>query len=212
MNTGLRVIILVILLLTIGTVGYFVRRDTGNNGLTLYGNVDIRKVNLGFRTFGRLVEMRFEEGDAVKAGEVIAFLDANPYRNELTAAEVRVSRAKANLNRLKTGSRPQEIESARAQVREAQAAYRNARRDLGRQRELVAVDAFSQRVLDQAQSTHDETAARLKVAQETLALAEEGFRSEEVTAGQAELAEAIAQQDLAQATWTTASCMHPTRV
>lgn len=108
--------------------------------------------------------MRLEEGDAVKAGDMIVRLDAGPYRDELAAAEARVSRAEANLDRLKTGSRPQEIESARAQVREAQAAYRNAQRDLVRQRKFAAVDAVSQQVLDQSQSRRDETAAKLTSA------------------------------------------------
>lgn len=198
MNTRIRVVIVVIVVLAIGTVGYFVRRDSDNDGLTLYGNVDIREVDLGFRVSGRLVEMRLEEGDTVKAGDVIARLDPEPYQDELAAAEARVNRAKANLQRLRTGSRPQEIESAKAQVREAQAAFYNARRDLARQRELAAVDVASQKVLDQAQARRDETAARLKSARETLALAEEGFRAEDIAAGEAELAEAIAQRDSAQ--------------
>ena len=34
--------------------------------LTLYGNVDIRQVDLAFNASGRLQELRKEEGDAVK--------------------------------------------------------------------------------------------------------------------------------------------------
>lgn len=198
MSKRIRVVIVVIVVLAIGTIGYLVRRDSDDDGLTLYGNVDIREVDLGFRVSGRLVEMRLEEGDAVKPGNVIARLDPAPYQDELAAAEARVNRAKANVERLRSGSRPQEIESARARVREARAAYQNARRDLERQRELAAVDAASQKVLDQAQARRDETAAQLASARESLALAEEGFRTEDIAAGEAELAEAIAQRDLAQ--------------
>jgi HlyD family secretion protein len=48
--------------------------------LVIQGNVDIRQVNLGFRVGGRIREMRFEEGDAVRAGDLVAVLDEEPYR------------------------------------------------------------------------------------------------------------------------------------
>ena len=43
--------------------------------LTLYGNVDIRQVDVGFRVGGRVTELFKEEGDAVKTGERLARLD-----------------------------------------------------------------------------------------------------------------------------------------
>lgn len=39
-----------------------------DNGLTLYGNVDIRTVNLSFRVGGRVESLAVDEGDAIKAG------------------------------------------------------------------------------------------------------------------------------------------------
>lgn len=198
MKKRIPVLILVIVVLAIGAAAYWLHHDAEGNGrLTLYGNVDIREVDLGFRTSGRLIEMRLEEGDGVKAGDLIARLDPEPYQDELAAAEAAVGRTRANLDKLRTGSRPQEIESARAQAREAQAAYRNAEQDLVRQRELAAVKVASQKALDLAQARRDETAARLRSARETLALAEEGFRTEDIAAGEAELAEATARRDLA---------------
>ena len=51
-----------------GVFGYRYWRQNGNaengNMLTLYGNVDIRKVDLGFRVGGRIAAVFFEEGDA----------------------------------------------------------------------------------------------------------------------------------------------------
>ena len=47
--------------------------------LTLYGNVDIRQVDVGFRVGGRVAELFKEEGDVVKTGERLARLDAKPY-------------------------------------------------------------------------------------------------------------------------------------
>src|SRR5262249_60883986 len=40
--------------------------------LTLYGNVDVRQVNLSFKVEGRIETLAGGEGGAVKAGQVIA--------------------------------------------------------------------------------------------------------------------------------------------
>ena len=47
-------------------------RLTETGALQLHGNVDIREVNLGFRVSGRLLEVKRDEGDAVKAGESLS--------------------------------------------------------------------------------------------------------------------------------------------
>ncbi len=63
--------------------GRLVARSAPANSLTLYGNVDVRQVELGFRVSGRLKTMDFEEGQAVRAGTLMASLDAQPFEDEL---------------------------------------------------------------------------------------------------------------------------------
>lgn len=67
-----------------GTWWYQSRQD---NGLTLYGNVDIRSVNLSFRVGGRLASLAVDEGDAITAGQVLGELDRAPYENALMQAK-----------------------------------------------------------------------------------------------------------------------------
>ena len=166
--------------------------------LTLYGNVDIREVQLGFRVSGRLQQMYFEEGDAIEAGALLATLDDKPQRESLAVAAARVMEAQANLDRANTGSRPQEIQLAQALVSEAEAALDNADKQLIRQRELYKDGLNSKRALDNAIATKDQTAARLAANREALALAVEGFREEDISAAAAALAAAQAQRDQAQ--------------
>ena len=59
--------------------------------LTLYGNVDIRQVDVGFRVGGRVTELFKEEGDAVKTGERLARLDAKPYEEVFDQAAAELS-------------------------------------------------------------------------------------------------------------------------
>lgn len=199
MKPNPRILIPVVLLVAVIGVGayqFFQSRDGGST-LVLYGNVDIREVELAFRVPGRLVEMDVDEGETVKAGQPIARIDPKPYEDALAIAEAGVSQARANLDKLESGARPQEVQQARAAVREAEAAARDAASNYERQAGLVESGASSQRVLDAAAAQRDATAARLAAAREALALAEEGFRSEDITAAKANLAAAIARHDQA---------------
>jgi HlyD family secretion protein len=201
MNARTRIAVVVVLLVAVAagaTLWSRFRAEQNASELTLYGNVDIREVELAFRVPGRLLEMHFDEGDSVEAGQRVARLDPEPYREALAVAEARVAQAQANLDKLKSGNRPQEVERARAAVREAQALSDNAERDLERQTGLNASGAASDRTVEAARARRDETAARLASAREALALAEEGFRAEDIAAAQADVAAALAQRDQAQ--------------
>ena len=168
------------------------------NSLTLYGNVDIREVELAFRVAGRLESMYYDEGDAVDAGELLAELDSQPYREALAVAQARVAQASAQVDKFKAGARPQEVARARAGVTQALAAYTNAESEFERSSGLLETGASSVKARDAAQARRDQAAANLDSARETLALAQEGFRSEDIAAAEADLAAAKAQQAIAE--------------
>ena len=178
-------------------------------GLTLYGNVDIREVDLGFRVAGRLRAMHFEEGDAVVAGQLLAELDAQPLREALAVAEAGVLQAQAQLDRLNSGSRPQEVQQAQARVAEAEAASENAELELARQQGLFDDGLNSRHALDAALARRDQNAARLRASQEALGLAEEGFRQEDIAAAGAALAAALARRDQAKTRVQDAQLLAP---
>ena len=63
--------------------------------LVIYGDVDIRDVNLGFRVPGRIETVLKDEGDSVSRGELVASLDKSTYKEALAehAADVEVKAA-----------------------------------------------------------------------------------------------------------------------
>jgi HlyD family secretion protein len=192
----------VLLVALLGYGGYLLYTDwngeASERDLRLYGNVDIREVQLGFRVAGRLQEMYFEEGDAIAAGDPLATLDDEPMTEALAVAQARVLEAQAGLDRANTGSRPQEIQGAEARVDEARSALDNANQELRRQKELTEKNLSSQRLLDSAVATRDQAAARLNANREGLALAVEGFRQEDIAAARAALAAALALKEEAE--------------
>jgi len=190
---GRILLFLIIIAVTAVLVWWFLLRDkTDDTTLRLYGNVDIREVALAFRQPGRLTEMLFDEGDQVMAGEMMAQLDAEPYRNQLAIAEAELQAAQAEVDKLHSGNRPQEVLQAEAAVAQSQANYQEAERQYQRQSALVESGATSQRAVDAAVAMRNQTAANLAAAKASLSLVVAGFRDEDIAAGEARLAKAQA--------------------
>ena len=160
--------------------------------LTLYGNVDIREVELAFRQPGRILKLLVDEGSTVKAGEVLALLDAKPYEDALALAKAQNAQAQAMLKKYQRGSRLQEIAQAEAEVARTKAQVMETEWNFTRQRELAKTGAASEQVLEAARSAHDQAKAALAAATESLSMRREGFRREDVAAAEANLAAAEA--------------------
>lgn len=171
--------------------------DKEDGQLWLYGNVDIREVQMAFRQPGRIAQLQFDEGDAVQAGALMASLDAQPYHDNLALAQAAVWLAEAELQKMQKGLRPQEIEQARAAVNQAMAVATEAERNFRRQSNLLSTGASSQRTVESARAARDQADAAVNSAKAALSQASEGYRVEDIAAAEARLASA--QASLAQA-------------
>ena len=193
MKTKIKVAV-VVLLLAAGGIAWWLTHGAPKApaGLTLYGNVDIREVELAFRQPGRLATMSVDEGDRVESGALMATLDAQPYADALRAADANLLRAQAELAKLRQGNRVQDVRRSEAGVVQAEAVLRKLEADLKRQTELVAVGATSQKLFEAARSARDESSAALVSARQALSLQKEGARREDIAAAEAGVAAAEA--------------------
>ncbi|WP_207485886.1 secretion protein HlyD [Arenibaculum pallidiluteum] len=162
-------------------------RERPAAGLTLYGNVDIRQVQLGFRVSGRIAGMAVDEGDRVVAGTELARLDPRPYEDGRRAAAAQAAGSAATLARLEAGPRKAEIAQAAATLAEREADLANAVLALERARQLALRGTAPEAALDQARAAKEMAAARVASAQAALRLLEEGSRSEDIAFARAEL-------------------------
>ena len=188
----------ILLILGVGAWQLWTRINAGPSPDILYGNVEIRQVDLSFNAEGRLDAMLKREGDAVRQGEEIATLDPTTYRDLVALATARRDSAEAHLDLLLAGTRSETIDRLRAAVANAHATMVNAQATFARQEELVRRDVASRQAYDDARMGLD--GARANHAQATAALAEAiaGPRAQEITAARAALREAEASLRLAQ--------------
>ena len=87
-----------ILILAAGTGWFFLRQEPlPQTVLTLYGNVDIRQVDISFKVSGLLQNMYFEEGNQVKKGDLLASLDDRDYRENYQKSLSEIKRYEAKM-------------------------------------------------------------------------------------------------------------------
>lgn len=166
---------------------------TGRSGvLTIYGNVDIRTVNLSLRVGGRLATLHVDEGDSVTAGQVLGELDREPYAIAVEQARADVSAQKAQLSLLEAGYREEEVAQVRAELRVREVAYDYADKFFQRQQRLWSPRAVSADDLDNARTARNQAAAALQAAKDKMDQYETGYRSQDIETGRAKLAQADA--------------------
>ena len=161
-------------------------------GLTLYGNVDIREVDMAFRIGGRITEIPVEEGARVEQGTLLAVLDPGPVEDRVAQADARIAEARANLAALRNGSRAQDLAGASARLAAAQAQLQEARSDYARRQGLVEAGAISRDVWATTVAARSRAQAQVAEASAALSLMREGARSEDIAAAAARLTAAEA--------------------
>lgn len=176
--------------------GYFEGDQT--EVATLYGNVEVRTVDLAFRVGGRIAEIAVDEGARVTAGDVLARLDPVPLQEALAAAQAQVKVTKVAWDKAIAGNRPQEVAQAKALVDQRKAALDLAELALDRDRKLSESDTIAQAQLDTAAANVRQATALLAAAQEALSLVEAGTRAEDIAAAEARYSAALAAQDQAE--------------
>jgi HlyD family secretion protein len=180
-------IIAFLVLASAGTTWWLLGRNPPRRQLVLYGDVDLRQVELAFNNSERIASVLVQEGDRVKRGQVLARLDTGRLEPQVAQAEATAAAQRQAVERLRNGSRPEEIAQARANLESAQADAVNARGQYERRETLAANAVVSQQDLENAKATLDVAEAKRAVNQKALDLAIAGPRKEDIGQAEAEL-------------------------
>ncbi len=161
----------------------------------LFGNVEVREVELGFRNGGRIAALLVDEGDLVQAGDVLAQLDTRPMRDRIASADARIAAASAGAVRTERGNRIQEVNAANAAVAEARASLDEATRQHRRREALLARGFLSRAEFETSEAAMNAARARLTSAEAQASLVREGSRPEDKAISEAERQAAIADRE-----------------
>ena len=165
----------------------------------LQGYVEGEFVRVAAPFAGTLLSLDAARGQKVEPGASLFTLEAENETSARREAEERVRKADAQLADLRKGKRPTEIESAKAQLGQAQVTAVYSEKEWRRQLDLVSKGFVSQSAADQAKSTRDRDHDRVVEMQNALATLEAGARPDEIKAAEHEAA--AAREALAQADW-----------
>lgn len=192
-----------------------VKTASVNHTLKATGDVDAYELIpvMSQATGLQIKQVLVDEGESVKAGQILARLDDSILQAQLAQAQAEVSQAEARLQELLAGNRSEEIAQAQAQVTNAEQAILQAQSDLElvqkrveRNRTLEAEGAIARDLLDEvltqeriSKANLEQANSKLQEASQKLAQLKSGARSEVISQAKAQLAKAQGQVQLVEA-------------
>lgn len=192
MNKAKRVFLLVAFAAAAAAGIWYAGPQPRPRGVVLYGNVDQRQVELAFIDSERVAEVLVEEGAVVEPGQVLARLETRRLRDRIAVLEAQVKSSQAALTRLQNGTRPEEIDQAKAAVAASKAEVAFADQQYARYQGIWTKSkgvAVSQQDVEETRLRLNVASARLRQDEEALRLAEIGPRWEDVAEAEARLLE-----------------------
>jgi HlyD family secretion protein len=214
-----------ILLLAIGGtyVGY--RRYLSRRPFEWSGTVEARMVTVGSRAGGRIAKVLVKEGERVQPNQPLLELEPGDLNAQHAMSVAQLDQAEANLDKLKKGARPEEIQAANARaagaraaelqtkrgsraeeiaraearVAQAQALLDKAKLDVDRARQLLASRAIPKSEADSAETQQRTAQAERDALQKVVDELRAGARAEEKQQATARATEADAAARLVSA-------------
>jgi len=162
------------------------------------------KINVNSKVTGRVAWIGVEKGDKVKQGQMLVRLEDDEFRAQYEQAKGAAENARAYLEELEHGSRPEEIDQAQHNLDEARATLANDKLTLDRDRQLWAQGVVSRQAFDDASAKFEADQQRVNSLEKGLRLAKIGPRAEEIARAKGALLQAEGQEAYAKS-WLDAT-------
>ena len=148
---------------------------------------------------GQLESLGAAKGDAIAAGAPLFALEAAREAAAVRQAQEQLAAAQAQLQDLRQGKRPPELDVVRAQLEQARAEATRAAAERERDAAQFASGGIAQAQLDRSQAAADAAAARVRELERQLDVAQLPARADQIAAQEAQAA--AAQAAVEQAAW-----------
>lgn len=172
--------------------------DVGGTVLSATGYIVAHHtINVNSKVTGRLLWIGVEKGDKVKEGQELVRLEDQEFRASYEQARGALENARAYLDELQHGSRPEEIQEAQHNLDEARATLVNDKLTLNRTQQLSNSGVVSRQALDDATGKFEADQQRVNSLEKIFQLSKIGPRVEEIARAQGAVTQAQGQLDYA---------------
>ncbi|QRG67442.1 efflux RND transporter periplasmic adaptor subunit [Brevibacillus choshinensis] len=164
---------------------------------------------VSFEVGGRVVELSRNEGDSVKAGDVLARVNAQDYALQVASSNAAVQQTAATMTKVNNGAREQEVIQARLMVEKATTAFKKVQDDFKRVEQLYQEKAISKSEFENAQNGLTLAEKDLQNAQQSYSLVMQGARAEDRDLSRASYNQAVVAKEVAATTLAKAQLRAP---
>ena len=172
------------------------------NGTTYQGYAEGEYVRVAAPFAGNLLQLQVKRGSEVKAGDPLFTLEQENEAAARREAEERLRIAAAQLEDLKKGKRPPEVDTVKAQLEQARASLRLSEVSLQRQVQLLASNFVSKGAVDDARANNERDKAHVAELEAQVVTAGLAARQDQIRAAEHNVT--AAREVLAQADWKLA--------
>jgi HlyD family secretion protein len=156
--------------------------------VTANGTIQPEKsINVSPKSSGRLKSLLVKEGENVRTGQILAYMDESNTLGQITQADGNLAAAQASLDLLRAGNRPQDISQAQANLTNAQATLEQSEIVYRQNQQLYKDGAIASRDLDASRTTMEAKRARVTQTREALSLQQAGSRPQEIDRAEAQV-------------------------
>jgi HlyD family secretion protein len=149
------------------------------------------RIDVNSKVTGRVAWIGVEKGDAVKEGQVLVRLEDQEFQAQVEQSKGEAAAAKARLDALLAGARPEEIQRELNNLHEAEAVFENDRSLLKRNEDLFAAGVISKQQFEDAKARYHASEQHVASLRQTYTLASKGPRKEDIDKAKGDYEQAL---------------------
>ena len=175
------------MIVIVAVIGFFA---FGRDPEVIQGQVEVSEYRVSSKVPGRILEIRFKEGDFVKVGDTLAILDAPEVRAKMEQARSAEDAAAALELKAQNGAREEQIRGAYNVLQQAKAGLEIAEKSYQRIQRLYDEGVVSAQKRDEVYANYKAMEAQCKAAESQYDMARNGARREDKLAAAAQVGRA----------------------
>lgn len=183
-NILLAIVGFVAVVVVVAVIGFFTLDKSPDE---IQGEVEVTEYRVSSKVPGRILELRFKEGDYVKVGDTLAIIDAPELKAKVQQAQSAEAAAAAVSAKAEHGARIQQIQGAYQVWQQALAGAEIAKKSYDRVQRLFNEGVMTAQKRDEAYAQYKAMEAQEKAAKSQYELAKAGARQEDKAAAQAQV-------------------------